>query len=366
MANAPSWIIFQLLEECNLRCSMCYEWGERGAYHQHKKTAKLDLNLVLKTVDECIANKPSYGKLNFEFFGGEPLLYPGIWEVIKRIRDGGCEIEFPTNGTLLKKFAKQLVDYHPTRLWISLDGPEGINDQQRGRGVFQQVIEGLEELSALKKSKGSSSPEIGITYVVTAKNAQHVEPFFLEQIDLNMLNCISIECQSYITGEQSHAYAELLRKKFAIQNTFYAQAYVRDPEVFASINIEHLTSQLARIAEVCKKQGILFHSQPKTLLAENFRNYFSAQWHKMIDRKSRCAVPWLAAEISARGIVSTCHSFYDLPVGNINEQSLLEIWRGDALARVREHLRDSLFPICTACCRYYVGVGVLPGRTAST
>ena len=28
----PRWIVFQLLEKCNLRCKMCYEWGESGSY----------------------------------------------------------------------------------------------------------------------------------------------------------------------------------------------------------------------------------------------------------------------------------------------------------------------------------------------
>jgi hypothetical protein len=25
---APSLIVFQLLEQCDLRCCMCYEWGD--------------------------------------------------------------------------------------------------------------------------------------------------------------------------------------------------------------------------------------------------------------------------------------------------------------------------------------------------
>ncbi|MDP3008637.1 MAG: SPASM domain-containing protein [Methylococcales bacterium] len=62
--------------------------------------------------------------------------------------------------------------------------------------------------------------------------------------------------------------------------------------------------------------------------------------------------------ISERGEVSTCHSFYDLPIGNIYEQSLLTIWRGERLKQLREHLRKELFPICTACCRYYDSSGL--------
>lgn len=26
--SLPKWIFLQLLENCNLRCRMCYEWGD--------------------------------------------------------------------------------------------------------------------------------------------------------------------------------------------------------------------------------------------------------------------------------------------------------------------------------------------------
>jgi radical SAM protein with 4Fe4S-binding SPASM domain len=327
---------------------MCYEWGENGSYHENEALAMLDLQLVLQTVDECLPSKP-----RFEFFGGEPLLYPDIWQVIKRIREGGCELAFPTNGTLLEKYAQQLVDNAPTRLWVSLDGPELINDSQRGRGVFKRVLRGLAALSTIKKATGSRYPELGITYIVTPANFQTVETFFLEHIDLAMLSCVSIELQSYTTSEQGEAYATVLKQKFSVEQTPCANAYVRDPAIFAGIDFVSLAQQMQNVATACAQRSIVFHSQPNTMTVENIRHYFSANWQQLIDRKHRCAMPWLAAEISARGELSTCHSFYDLSLGNIHEQSLLTLWRGERLQQVRQHLRHELFSICTACCRYY-------------
>jgi radical SAM protein with 4Fe4S-binding SPASM domain len=354
-AAAPSWVIIQLLEECNLRCRMCYEWGETGAYHGLEKLAALDLQLVLRTVRECLPRKPA-----FEFFGGEPMLYPGIWEVIREIRAGGCELAFPTNGTLLEANARQLVENGPTRLWVSLDGPAEINDRQRGRGVFKRVMRGLQALAQAKAQAGSRYPELGITYVVTPSNCDFVQEFFLHGIDLSLLSCVSIELQSYATREQAERYASELDTHFGVKSTPCANAYVRDPAIFAGIDAGQLTAQLAAVGRACTERGILFHSQPRTLEADNVRNYLSANWQQMIDRRTRCAVPWLAAEISARGDVTTCHTFNDLPVGNIHEQGLLEIWRGARLKQVQSYLRDQLFPVCTACCRYWGGAGALP------
>jgi radical SAM protein with 4Fe4S-binding SPASM domain len=357
--RAPSWITFQLLEHCNLRCRMCYEWGETGAYHAHERPASLELPLVLRTIEECLPERPL-----FEFFGGEPLLYPGIFEAIARIRAGGCELAFPTNGTLLEAYAQRLVETAPTRIWVSLDGPARINDAQRGPGVFDRAIRGIEAVSQEKRLRNSKHPELGLTYVVTPDNFAHIESFFLETVDLSLISCVSIELQSYATDDQAREYGEALRAEFGVQSTPCARAYVRDPAAFADIDTRSVARQMANVARACAERGILFYSQPRTLEADNLRLYFSAQWRDMVDWKPRCGVPWVAAEISARGDVTTCHTFYDLPLGNIHEQSLLEIWRGPRVRQVRAYLRERLFPVCTACCRYYGGAGAFPGKPA--
>ena len=353
---APSMVVLQLLEQCNLRCGMCYEWGEKGAYHG-REVAALELDVVLRTVSECLPSKP-----HFELFGGEPLLYPGIWEVIQRIREGGCELAFPTNGTLLEENAERLMGLPPNRLWLSVDGPEAINDRQRGKGVFKKAMRGLEKVCELRGVSGSTLPQLGITFVVTPSNHRHIEEFFLKELDLSQLAFVSIELQSYATEAQHQEYARLAADEFGVSSTPCAQAYVQDPLMFAEMDFEAISRQMAKVSQACSERKILFFSQPKTVETGNIKSYFSARWDAMADTRSRCGVPWLYAEISARGDVTTCHSFYDLPVGNIYEQSLLEIWRGERLQKVRAYLREKLFPICTACCRYYTGASAAPAQ----
>ena len=112
-------------------------------------------------------------------------------------------------------------------------------------------------------------------------------------------------------------------------------------------------SQLERVRDECERRGIYFILYPKTLDTENIRNYFVGDRTKMVDRRSRCAFPWTYAEVNARGDVTVCHTFYDLTVGNVYEEGILDIWNGPRMEAVRNHLRHDLFPICDACCRYY-------------
>jgi radical SAM protein with 4Fe4S-binding SPASM domain len=327
---------------------MCYEWGLTGAYHHKRPLASLDLDVALKVIKECLPAQPY-----FELFGGEPLLHTGIWDVINLIRDGGCELAFPTNGTLIERCAERLVASEPNRIWISLDGPEPINDSQRGRGVFKQVMRGLDALSAARRRRGSRLPAVGITCVVTPDNHRHIEELFLDTLDLSQIDLVSIELQSYITAAQYREYGRLLREEFGVLSASYARAYVRDPALFAAMDREAMTRQMQRIRARCDELGVRFFSQPRTIDPVNLDRYLRGNWAAMPDRRHRCAVPWACAEVSARGDVTTCHTFYDSPIGNVHEKPLLEIWRDDRAKQLRSYLRNGLLPICTACCRYY-------------
>jgi radical SAM protein with 4Fe4S-binding SPASM domain len=347
---SPAWIVLQLLERCNLRCEMCYEWGDTGAYHGQSTLAELDPAVVVRALAECLSAKPF-----FEFFGGEPLLYPGIWDLITLIRQAGCDLAFPTNGTLVERYADRIVATEPNLLWISLDGPLEVNDRQRGRGVFAKVMLGIEKLTEVRRAQGKHFPELGIAYIVTPRNYPYIEEFFLKNVDLSLFSFISVELQSYATEAQYSAYLNLLSERFGVQSAPCAKAYVRDPAIFADMDAASIAGQISRVRAACATRGIRFFSQPRTLTNENLKSYLNGDWDRMTDRRSRCGVPWAYAEVSARGDVTTCHTFYDLPIGNIYEQTLLEIWRGNRLRAVRDYLREGLFPICTACCRYYSG-----------
>lgn len=346
--SSPQWVVFQLLEKCNLRCSMCYEWGETGAYHEKEELSALDFSVAERVIKDCLPAQPY-----FEFFGGEPLLYPQVWEAIRLIREGGCELAFPTNGTLLEKYAELLVETQPNRLWISLDGPEKINDRQRGDGVFKKVMKGIDKLYEVRNARKSEFPKIGVTYVVTPLNYAYIEEFFFKSIDLFQLDHLSIEFQNYATEEQYQRYAEILKTEFGVSSAPCAQGYVRDPSTFAEMDFEAITRQMTKVKNICQEQGILFFAQSKTIELDNIRNYWTANWDKMVDKRSRCAFPWIYAEISAQGDVTTCHTFYDLSLGNVYEESILDIWNGERMEKVRNYLRKNLYPICTACCRYY-------------
>ena len=95
------------------------------------------------------------------WMGGEPMLKP---KLLKRLVKLFKHSTITTNGTA------PLIDFGPSVLYvISLDGPEDLNDQIRGEGVFSKVMANLERLPE------DFSSNFQIQSVVTKSNQDRVE-----------------------------------------------------------------------------------------------------------------------------------------------------------------------------------------------
>lgn len=300
---------------------MCYEWGENGSYFEKTDLMELDIQAVKKVIEDCHTAKPY-----FELFGGEPLLYSHLDEVLSLIKYYGCKVDIPTNGTLLKKHSELLVEFEPRRIWVSIDGPKEFNDKQRGKGVYDKAVEGLKALYEEREAKGKEYPKLGVTMVVTPLNYKHIEKFFLDELDTSLLDWISIEFQLYITEEVYNNHLNIVNEEFGISEALCAKGLVRSISDFAEIEITELIRQVNSVRAYAKKNGINVIGYPKTMNYENLYNFYTARWEKMIDKKTRCSFPWIYAEISASGDVTPCHTFYDFKIGNIYKESILEMW----------------------------------------
>jgi radical SAM protein with 4Fe4S-binding SPASM domain len=67
---------------------------------------------------------------------------------------------------------------------------------------------------------------------------------------------------------------------------------------------------------------------------------------------SRCVMPWLATELMPNGDVAFCRDYPDYIIGNITEDSIVNIFNNERAQKFRQLLKDEdgLFPICARCC----------------
>lgn len=349
----PRNITLHLTENCNLRCRMCYYWGENGAYVTSQAKDKpefLDFGIIKKLIRDLANVYPSYS-----LFGGEPLLYPYFEELVEEIKKYDSYIDTPTNGTLLSENARMLVEKEFDLIRISIDGPQDINDKQRGKGSYNKAMKGLSDLVETKNKKKAKKPLIDIIYTITPENYLTIEDFFLEELDISKINHITVQMQNYITKEMGEDYAEFLRKDFGIQSDIYWKGLVRSPRVFNEIDIVELCRQVNNVRNYYTRRNKNTMLLPPSFNLQNLKAYLSSNWGQMTDVYEKCFVPWVSTDIVANGDVTPCHVFYDLVLGNLYENSITEIWNGEKYKKFRAYMESNKFmPICPGCCILYL------------
>jgi len=127
-----------ITERCNLRCFYCHREGEWHA-HRDEMTPE-EIERILR-----IARKLDIRKVKFT--GGEPLVRDDAVEIVRRaskIMDR--DVSLTTNGTLLKKYARDLKDAGLMRVNISLDTLNADRYERiTGLRLLNDVIDGIYE-----------------------------------------------------------------------------------------------------------------------------------------------------------------------------------------------------------------------------
>lgn len=151
----PPFMFIALTNTCNLRCQGC--WVEKEGRARHLPGEELDA-----LIESGKKKQAHY----YTLLGGEPLMYPGLWDVFRRHSD--CYFQVITNGMMFtKKNAHRLRQLGNVTPLISLDGFEQENDKRRGEGVWEAAAEGMALLKAERVL-------FGVATTVTATNIEEV------------------------------------------------------------------------------------------------------------------------------------------------------------------------------------------------
>ena len=133
----PLVLMLEPTHLCNLACAGC------GRIREYADTIKkmMSLEVCLQSVDECPAPVVT-------ITGGEPLLYPHIYELIEKVLARGKHIYFCTNALLLEGGLDKMRPHPNFTINVHLDGMEETHDRILERkGTFKTAI------SAIKKAK---------------------------------------------------------------------------------------------------------------------------------------------------------------------------------------------------------------------
>ena len=156
-------IQWEVTNRCNLHCKHCI------ADAVTTKTLIADKAETYAIADKILGVKPKLITVT----GGEPMVLPFFFELSEYLRENtDGEMNLMTNGTYInEENAARIKELYNT-VFISVDGSDEKSCSEiRGAGVFAKVI------NAVKFLKAAGVKNISLSFVLTAQNREHEQPF---------------------------------------------------------------------------------------------------------------------------------------------------------------------------------------------
>ena len=196
----PLVLMLEPTHLCNLACSGC------GRIREYADTMQ-----EMMTLEECLASVDECPAPVVTITGGEPFLYPPIFDLIKGVLARGKHIYFCTNALLLEK-ALDSMEPHPNfTLNVHMDGLEETHDRILERkGTFKIAM------AAIAKAKERGFRVCTNTTIFKETDLIEIEMLFSQLTDLGVDGILVAPGFDYeAVGEDLFLQRREIERKFA-------------------------------------------------------------------------------------------------------------------------------------------------------
>lgn len=311
----PVQVYWNISNKCNFRCKMCTQW-DRGI--NENSSQYLNFKDMTGVIDQMAKLKIE----NFGVTGGEPILRKDLlFKILEYANKKGIYTHFGSNGWFIdSEVIRQYDKIGGGHISLSIDAIGELHDEIRNKnGAFEHVMKVLNDYRDVKPRNVS----IKINTVMSGKNLNHIIPL----VNLADKYKASIFIQPFEDFEHDKLYKDnvLMDKSFSIKG--------------GSINdVTKIIEELRLLKR--KKPGLILNSYTHLDgIPEYFKNRKNA--------KNKCEVAYKKLTIHPFGDVIFCG--YLGFMGNIKQNSLLEIWNSDAARKARERMHSCKFNCMQGC-----------------
>ncbi len=349
--GAPLAVTFNLTNLCNLRCPHCY---------QNAIASKLPTEVTTPEIISILSQLAQYGVTGMLFGGGEPLMHPDIFKILRITTKLGMFANLSTNGTLItEKIAQRIKNTGISRVTISLDGLGETHDKMRGKeGTFERTVRGIKNCKAI-------GMQTGIAVTLTRYNVDEIPQIveFAKELDLAgvLLNHFvpvgrgQKSAELDVSNEEREAVLRYLYKELVqVSNTgvgiecfsggapFYAriayQTHVGNGRKVIPVSMQTISTINKQI-----------HLHP--YYQEKFRDIF----YRIAPYIGACTIATSYSCIDPEGNVWPC-TLIPMPIGNLRTDRFADIWERHPLLKdlrnrkkVKGPCRDCRFYTCRGC-----------------
>ena len=343
-------VSIRITDMCNLRCHTCGQWGDNGYLHSSSLKDLKAREVPLQTYKDLVDQIADKGwKPVWYIWGGEPMMYPGMVDLLYYIKDKGMPISMVSNGTKIGIHAKEIVDTC-TFLYLSVDGPNAeIHDTQRpavsGKySNFKDVEAALNNVKAEKENRDTLFPYIVPLSCITAYNIDYV-------VDLYKFTSQYADAQIlYLTWwiDQASAieHSNDYEKRFGSKpQTHYG--WIGDWKDF---DLGIILDKYQEMIDLSRKGGKCPPMMmPELYTKEEINIYYKD--HSETFGYNQCVSIYMTLEIDSNGDVSLCRDYHDYIIGNIQQDKVEDMWNNEAAVKFRQSIsQDGVMPVCRRCC----------------
>lgn len=315
---------------CNLRCQMCLV---RYRPPLDRRTASFPTERFVELLDEL----PDLEQVTLQGLG-EPLLHPGLVDMVRAAKARGLRVGFNTNGTILTEDkANALLDAGVDWLHVSVDGAtaetfERIRDGAR----FDKVIRNLRRLVELRRRRGVGIPTIQLNAVLMRSNLHELPDLVRLAADIGVdrlwLQALSHDFSDTADSPDAEAYVDI--RRFAESEAVWADEAGSPAEAEA----------LAEAARLARELDLDFRFPDDGSPPEPESPELPCDW------------PWDGAYVTHQGKVQPCCMVMGedrAVLGDLTHDSFDTIWKGPEYESFRAQLLSDQPPaICRGCSWY--------------
>jgi radical SAM protein with 4Fe4S-binding SPASM domain len=335
-------ISMRITNLCNHRCAVCAQWGETG-YNLTRSGQEIRASVPVETYMKMIDEVAQYDPMVY-ITGGEPTMYPGLLDFIKHCKSKGLTVNIVTNGFKLAEMADELVRVGLDEISVSLDGPKAMHDECRGLpGAYDLVVEAIQAVQKAKRKQRRVKPYVLTITTVGKRNAAHLTEVMDDAAPLEP-DLMAVYYSWFTSRERGEAHCQILEEAFDDAHPIAWKGYVR---LFPQASIDELKKSVRKIKAPGYPHRVFFIPDvPIDQLEDYYHDLGEMFGYK------RCINPWLEVNIMPNGDVVPCRDHPDVVMGNVTQQSLLDIYNNEKYRKFRRLLRDrgGLLPICARCC----------------
>ncbi|MDD4290245.1 MAG: radical SAM protein [Patescibacteria group bacterium] len=313
---------------CNFRCKWCY--AEETAY-------KKDVDMPYELAKKIIKLSKDIGVSSIILIGGEPTLWPHIFDTINDVHENGMKVALVTNGYMFsdENFLRKFKDSKTDSVSISLKaGNAQQHEELTGNKEFQKVLSGIQNLSVFTDVNFNVS--ITVSKLISYNLSEIVETAVI-----NGAKEILVDFCAPVFFEQTPQ-----------------RGYMMSPEE----TVECLTSHYEKINELVGSNFSFQQSLPYCIWPQEFitkareRNQIFSVCH-IFGRQGMV--------FNEKGQLIPCNCLYEFPLGKYGEdfddvESLKSFWYSENMNRTYNKLTSYPMQSCAECKNYTVCGGGCP------